>query len=376
MTSVGDLLVEYKEVPSPQSTAPVLTLTEKNGFIRQADRFHKRLATEDTSKYKVVRRNDIAFNPYLLWAGAVAQNTIVDEGIISPLYPTFKVREGHDPRYVARLLLAPQMIAAYDTIAFGSVPRRRRSSVENFLNLAVPDPPNLTEQQRISGIIDCVDAILRNCRLRIQGLDALARAEFAALVRLHPGTVPLGEVAEFYGGTTLPAGEIFRGQAGGYFLMKVSDMNAPGNEEQITSCTLWSPNPGPRASTCPPGSVVLPKRGGAIGTNKKRITTRSTVLDPNLMGVRPSSSAISPSFMLQWFKQFDLLSITSGSTVPQLNKKDLEPLNFPDIGEGKQKSFVSRMGLIDGQAKLARESLRHVEGLAESLRSQAFAGKL
>lgn len=38
------------------------------------------------------RRNDIAFNPYLLWAGAVAQNIIVDEGIISPLYPTFRVQ--------------------------------------------------------------------------------------------------------------------------------------------------------------------------------------------------------------------------------------------------------------------------------------------
>lgn len=151
MNSVGDLLAEYKELPARGSTPPVLTLTEKNGFVRQADRFHKRLATEDISKYKVVRKNDIAFNPYLLWAGAVAQNTIVDEGVISPLYPTFRVRDDHDPRYVARLLLTPAMIAAYDTIAFGSVPRRRRSSTNDFLNLQIPTPPNLNEQRRITG---------------------------------------------------------------------------------------------------------------------------------------------------------------------------------------------------------------------------------
>ncbi|MEZ5132992.1 MAG: restriction endonuclease subunit S [Mycobacterium sp.] len=202
MTSVGDLLAEYKEMPSAESTAPVLTLTEKNGFVRQSERFHKRLATDDTSKYKVVRRNDIAFNPYLLWAGAVAQNTIVDEGIISPLYPTFKVREGHDPRYVARLLLAPQMIAAYDTIAFGSVPRRRRSSVENFLNLPVPEPPSAEEQQRVASILDKASEVADKQGAVLSKLDVLAQAIFRDLFG-EPSTWPrrwpmgrIGDMAE------------------------------------------------------------------------------------------------------------------------------------------------------------------------------------
>lgn len=71
MTTVGDLLVEFKEKPGKGAEPPVLTLTERNGFVRQADRFRKRLATEDVSNYKVVRRNDIAFNPYpsLGWGG-------------------------------------------------------------------------------------------------------------------------------------------------------------------------------------------------------------------------------------------------------------------------------------------------------------------
>src|SRR4051794_38574080 len=115
MTQVGDLLFEFTERRPSGAEPDVLTLTERNGFVRQVDRFNKRLATEDTSKYKTVRRGDIAFNPYLLWAGAIAQNTIVDVGIISPLYPTFRVREGVDPRYVARLLLSPRMVSAYDT---------------------------------------------------------------------------------------------------------------------------------------------------------------------------------------------------------------------------------------------------------------------
>lgn len=178
MTTIGDLVIEYKELPAAGSDFEVLTLTEKNGFVRQSDRFHKRLATEDTSKYKVVRRNGIAFNPYLLWAGAVAQNTIVDAGIISPLYPTFRVRSGFDARYVARLLLTPQMIALYDTIAFGSVPRRRRSSVSDFLALQIPDPPPLDEQRRIAAILDHADALRAKRREVIAQLDGLAQSIF------------------------------------------------------------------------------------------------------------------------------------------------------------------------------------------------------
>lgn len=201
MTRIGDLLVEYKEKPVADSNLPVLTLTEKNGFVYQSDRFNKRLATEDTSKYKVVRKGDIAFNPYLLWAGALAQNSLAEAGVISPLYPTFHVREGYDPRYVGRLLLSPQLVAAYDGIAFGSVPRRRRSSVKDFLSLPLPEQPPLDEQRRIAAILDHADALRAKRRQALAQLDALPQALFHKMFDgARDVTVPFGKVAEVQGG--------------------------------------------------------------------------------------------------------------------------------------------------------------------------------
>jgi type I restriction enzyme S subunit len=171
VTCVGDLIEEFKERPRADEDLPVPTLTERNGFVLQSERFKKRLATDDTSNYKRIGRDDIAFNPYLLWAGAVAQNTIVDSGVISPLYPTFRVRQKMDARYVNHLLLSPRMVSAYDGIAFGSVPRRRRSSVTDFLGLAVPPPPPLDEQRRIAAILDQVDAI-RSSTVRMREANA------------------------------------------------------------------------------------------------------------------------------------------------------------------------------------------------------------
>lgn len=168
---IGDVLVEFKLSPVENHEYEILTLTEKNGFIRQVDRFKKRLATEDISKYKVVERNTIAFNPYLLWAGALALNDNFDGGIVSPLYPTFRVKEDVDAEYLLAVLLSPQMIQQFDQISYGSVPRKRRSSVKDFLNLQLPELPSLGEQKRIAEILGGVSKAVELVSRQLEILD-------------------------------------------------------------------------------------------------------------------------------------------------------------------------------------------------------------
>jgi type I restriction enzyme S subunit len=159
-----DVLEEFDERLGSRQEPEILTLTEKMGFVPQRERFNKRLAVADTSNYKVIGFGDIAFNPYLLWAGAVAQNTSWPMAIISPLYPTFRVREGFSPRFVNHLLCGGFLRSRYDAISHGSVPRKRRSSVPDFLNLTIPMPvPALTEQERIVKLLDEAD-VLRKLR--------------------------------------------------------------------------------------------------------------------------------------------------------------------------------------------------------------------
>lgn len=67
------------------------------------------------------------------------------------------------------------------------------------------------------------------------------------------------------------------------------------------------------------GTIVFPKRGAAIATNKKRLTDTWSVFDPNVIGVVPGGS-INPRFLFQWFQFFDLKGITESGPTPQLNK--------------------------------------------------------
>ena len=179
-------------------------------------------------------------------------------------------------------------------------------------------------------------------------------------------TRALGSVARFYGGSSLPEGEPFGSQPDGYLLVRVSDLNLPGNEAFIRTAKLWSATPGPKSATCPPASLVIPKRGGAIGTNKKRITTRACALDPNLMAISPSPE-LDIRFLYHWFLTFDLTEITSGISVPQLNKQDLRPLLLPLPPIAEQRRIADVLDHADAARSKRQQSIAQVDDLTRSI---------
>lgn len=141
--------------------------------------------------------------------------------------------------------------------------------------------------------------------------------------------------------------------------VKVSDMNLPGNETRFESANAQKrlPLALARKKLIPGNAVVFPKRGAAIATNKKRLTTTWTVLDPNLIAVR-SKGTIDSNFLFYWSQTFDLRTITDPGPTPQLNKKDLIPLLIPvppDITE--QEEIVAALSTVG--AKIGLQRRRH-----------------
>jgi type I restriction enzyme S subunit len=382
VTIVGDLLLEFKERPAPGDEPPVLTLTERTGFVRQADRFHKRLATEDVSNYKVVRRHDIAFNPYLLWAGAVAQNTIVERGIISPLYPTFRVRDGHEPRYVARLLLTPQLIAAYDGIAFGSVPRRRRSSVKDFLALPLANVPGLPEQRRIAAVLDQADALRAKRRQVLVHLDGLADSIFNEMFAgsLNP-VVSLGDIATVKGGKRLPKGAQYADTPTPHPYIRVTDLRngairmdnlrflTPDVQRQISRYTVKHDD-------------VIISIAGSIGL--------TAAVPPALAGANLTENAAKivakdqEAYMGAWLAralltrplQDQIAGKVGQVTIGKLALFRIEELQIPLPPPPLQREFLERTAKIDLSRIAVQRATTTDDELFASLQARAFAGDL
>lgn len=160
--------------------------------------------------------------------------------------------------------------------------------------------------------------------------------------------------------------------------VKVSDMNLPGNENAFTRANLTRriALTVARKKLIPPRAVVFPKRGAAIATNKKRLTTTWTVLDPNLIAVSAQSS-LHDEYLFYWFQTFDLRTITEPGPTPQLNKKNLVPLLLPvpnDVEE--QKEIAHLLSVLDDKITTHELKRRAYEDAFFSLLDKLVTGAL
>ncbi len=157
--------------------------------------------------------------------------------------------------------------------------------------------------------------------------------------------------------------------------IKVSDMNLPGNETTLSHSVLTRPmEPAVVQQRCaPPGTIVFPKRGAAIATNKKRLTAEWTVFDPNVIGVH-ARDKIDRRFLFHWFQHFDLRGITEPGPTPQLNKKNLEPLIIAVPGDrDEQKAIAAVLDHVHTAIDVERRSGERAQDLKGAAMHELFS---
>lgn len=307
-------------------------------------------------------------------AMALVSNEL-DGIVVTSEFPVFDIdSQNVEPEYLLRRLLAPDFQGQLEKASPGSSGQNRINR-ELFLALEIDLPP-ITEQRRIAAILDQADAIRAARRESLARYDELTQAVFRQLSSPDDPLAKLGNIATLHSGSTLPSGEPYSGQLNGSLLMKVSDMNGAGNSLEIKSTSMWTAETTPAPTSVDVGAIIVPKRGASIATNKKRLAVRRTALDPNLMGIQPDETAVTTQYLRHWFESFDLASITSGSSVPQLNKKDLAPLLVPLPALQVQQEFARHAEAIAAQRARTEAALALDDELFASLQYRAFRGEL
>ena len=160
-----------------------------------------------------------------------------------------------------------------------------------------------------------------------------------------------GSVVTLMSGTTYPAEKELL--SGTRLYVKVGDMNLSGNEYEISTSSRYLDEYN-ISHLVPVNSVIFPKRGGAIATNKKKLVLRDEILiDLNTMAFTPISP-VNLMYCYYWFLSIDLGKINSGSSVPQINNKDIEPLLFPVPPTFEQERIVQAIvPLLDAEQKIS-----------------------
>jgi len=109
----------------PHEKPLVLSLTKNHGLIPQKSRFHKKVAIDDLSNYKVLKKGWLVYNPYVIWEGAVFFLKDLDVGLVSPVYVTWRVRTEADYVFLDYLMRTRRMLNEFLRLSTGAVQRRR-----------------------------------------------------------------------------------------------------------------------------------------------------------------------------------------------------------------------------------------------------------
>lgn len=174
----------------------------------------------------------------------------------------------------------------------------------------------------------------------------------------------MGEVAEIRSGWGFP--NIHQGQSEGvYPFYKVSDMNLVGNESVMTSANNFIDEVTAKklgVKPAPSGTVIFPKIGAAVATNKKRLLTMPSAYDNNVMGLIPSEQ-INPRFLFFWMQTVDLISLANDSgAVPSIRKSEMANLRVPLPPLEEQERIVALLDKFDTLTNSISEGLpREIE---------------
>lgn len=291
-----------------------------------------------------------------------------------------------DSKFLNYLIVNPKFKAQLLWQGAGGATRQAltKAMVEE-LNIPLPSLP---EQKRIVEKLDAlltrIDTAIEHLQESVTLADALSKnglSEIFESLKDHYEVVPLSSVVKINSGIALP--KLFKNgfSDGDIPFFKVAQMNNHHEtmvEPEITFNETVAKEH--KIKLFPKGSTLIPKRGGAILTNKKRMLLEDASYDSNIMGLKADESKISDEYLFAFMRTIDLANFVDASTIPQVNNKHIDQMQIPLASIGEQTDVVSRVNLLAKKVETMNSEIQRqlddLQALKSSILDSAFKGEL
>ena len=151
-----------------------------DGIVEQADRFKKKIASRDTSSYKVVEPGQLVVG-FPIDEGVIYVQNYPYPGIMSPAYNVWDINgDLIDPAYLELVLHGPKSMAYYADKMRGTTARRRSLTADNLCAMRVP-LPSLERQRRVVHLFNTVKDEMVIAGRVVEALDQLVKSRFAEM---------------------------------------------------------------------------------------------------------------------------------------------------------------------------------------------------
>lgn len=251
-------------------------------------------------------------------------------------------------------------------------------------------PPPLATQQKIVAKLDAVfaeiDKAIVAAEANSKNAELLFQSYLTELFNIKDSMyieVKLGEIVEIISGSGFPVNE-----QGSLDLeipfYKVSDMNLPDNHTlMISHNNSVSKETAKKlgAKIIEEGSVIFPKIGGAIATNKKRILSVPSCIDNNVMALSPKKDRITSEYLYHLLSSIELSSFANEANLPSIKKSTVEDRVVAIPNSLSEQVKVSNViNAIKSNSNILFESyqekVNELNLLKQSVLQQAFNGEL
>ena len=169
-----DITINFNLRNKDRINYPMYSVTNNRGFVPQSEQFEDReMIGEDIKAYKIIHKNDFAYNPARINVGSIAKYNGDNPCMISSLYVCFKACNRVDSDWLMQLLKTPRMNFYYNTNGEGGV--RVYLFYPNFSRIST-SLPIITEQKKIAKFLSLLDERIATQNKIIEDLKKLKSA--------------------------------------------------------------------------------------------------------------------------------------------------------------------------------------------------------
>ena len=123
------------------------------------------------------------------------------------------------------------------------------------------------------------------------------------------------------------------------------------------------------------GSIIFPKRGAAISTNKFRLLAQPSLLDTNIMALTVTNEQVHNEYLFYWFIRKGLWQIADTTSVPQINNKHILPLQFPLPPFAEQERIADALSDIDSFLTALEKQISKEKAIKQGAMQELLTGK-
>ena len=159
--------------------ATVCSVTNSQGFVLSTEFFTKEVFSKELRTYRLVERNQLAYNPSRINVGSIALQDIADEVVVSPLYIVFAVDASRiDSSYLLRYLKSRPGLKQVEFNSIGTV--RNNLKYDGLCQISVPLPSLEVQRSRVRSLI-ALETEIKEGEETLSKLDVLVKSRFAEM---------------------------------------------------------------------------------------------------------------------------------------------------------------------------------------------------